>query len=235
MDTIGGIVNWAGDTIPPLSVTISSYQLAESETTWLQYNLYCVAIGTELPNKPAGWGGEGDNPVVNINWHYALTYAFWLSDRAGLQQAINYSDDDNCTLNLQAKGYRLPTEAEWEYAARAGTNMTYAGCAQQSALVNFAWYDKNSGSRTRPVKTRLPNRLGLYDMSGNVWEWCWDWHDNYPTEAPVNPTGPESGYLRVLRGGAWYSNAKDCCVAFRRDSNPGHESVIDGFRLSRTL
>ncbi len=215
-------------------VSLSPYQLAESETTWWQYNLYCAATGTELPDKPAGWGGEGDNPVVNVNWYDATAYAGWLSDRAGLQRAIECPDDENCSLDLQAKGYRLPTEAEWEYAARAGTNMTYAGCDQESDLINFAWYGKNSGSRTRPVKTRLPNRLGLYDMSGNVWEWCWDWYGGYPPEAQ-NPIGPETGSYRVLRGGAWDDDAEGCRVAYRSLSNPGFRYDRYGFRLSRTL
>jgi formylglycine-generating enzyme required for sulfatase activity len=228
-DTIGGIINWLEDTIPPLRVTISSYQLAESETTWWQYNLYCVATGTELPNKPAGWGGEGDNPVVNVSWYDATAYGGWLSDRAGLQRAIECPDEENCSLDLQAKGYRLPTEAEWEYAARAGTNMTYAGCNEESDLIDFAWYSKNSGGRTRPVKTRLPNQLGLYDMSGNVWEWCWDWYDDYPTEAQVNPIGPVTGSFRVLRGGAWDGLADYCRVALRYYDIPGSRTSTQRF------
>jgi len=214
-------------------VTLSDYQLAESETTWWQYNLYCAATGKALPEKP-GWGGEGDNPVVNVSWYDAVAYAGWLSDREGLQRAIECPDEENCNLNLQVKGYRLPTEAEWEYAARAGTNMTYAGCGQKSDLPDFAWYGENSGSRTRPVKTRRPNQLGLYDMSGNVWEWCWDWYGDYPPEAQTNPTGTEIGSRRVLRGGAWGSLAGLCRVALRNNVNPGLRDVLFGFRLSRT-
>ncbi|MBL7794793.1 MAG: SUMF1/EgtB/PvdO family nonheme iron enzyme [Saprospiraceae bacterium] len=214
-------------------VTLSDYQLAESETTWWQYNLYCAATGKELPEKPAGWGGEGDNPVVNVSWYDATAYAGWLSDREDLKRAIECPDEGNCALDLRAKGYRLPTEAEWEYAARADTNMAYAGCDQESELIDYAWYGENSGSRTQPVKTRLPNRLGLYDMSGNVWEWCWDWYGDYPSEAQ-NPIGPETGSTRVLRGGAWNVSADFCRVANRRDVNPGYWSDLFGFRLSRT-
>ncbi|MBL7793189.1 MAG: SUMF1/EgtB/PvdO family nonheme iron enzyme [Saprospiraceae bacterium] len=215
-------------------VTLSDYQLAESEITWWQYNLYCAATGTAPPEKP-GWGGEGDNPVVNVSWYNAVAYAGWLSDREGLPQAVNCRDEDNCSLDLQAKSYRLPTEAEWEFAARGGTNITYAGCDQESDLPDFAWYFKNSGSRTRPVKTRRPNIMGLYDMSGNVWEWCWDWHGGYPTEAKVNPIGPEMGPYRVLRGGAWHNNAVVCRVANRPVVYSDDLYGSYGFRLARTL
>ncbi|MBK8704114.1 MAG: SUMF1/EgtB/PvdO family nonheme iron enzyme [Saprospiraceae bacterium] len=118
-------------------VSLSPYQLAESETTWWQYHLYCIATDTALPDKPAGWGGEGDNPVINVSWFDAVAYANWLNERERLQQAIKCSVEDNCSLDLQTKGYRLPTEAEWEYAARAGSNMTYAGCDQESNLPNL--------------------------------------------------------------------------------------------------
>jgi formylglycine-generating enzyme required for sulfatase activity len=166
------------------------------------------------------------------------------------------------------KTYRLPTEAEWEYAAGGGTGSppilggsgggrrtTYAGTSTESSLGDYAWYWKNSGDkqlsgkwdgdkimknncRTHPIKTKKPNALGLYDMSGNVWEWCSDWYgsDYYAQSSnSSNPTGPSSGSLRVSRGGSWRSDPQNCRVAGRIDYSPADRNVSLGFRLARTL
>ena len=132
--------------------------------------------------------------------------------------------------------YRLPTEAEWEYAARSGgKSEKYAGTSNESELGDYAWYDKNSGSKTHPVGTKQPNGLGIYDMSGNVWEWVNDWYgydsDYYKNSPKNNPTGPSSGLNRVIRGGSWYNNASYSEATLPGGSVPTLRNSDKGFRL----
>jgi len=137
--------------------------------------------------------------------------------------------------------YRLPTEAEWEYACRAGSNTAFAnggitetGCGHDPNLDAMGWYCGNSGSKTHPVAQKKPNAWGLYDMHGNVWEWCQDWYGDYPRGHVTDPAGPSSGSLRVNRGGGWSSNAGFCRSAFRDCYSPGFRYGYLGFRLART-
>jgi formylglycine-generating enzyme required for sulfatase activity len=137
-------------------------------------------------------------------------------------------------------GFRLPTEAEWEYACRAGTTTRYSFGDDEGLLGRYAWYDKNSGDKPHEVGTKEPNPWGLYDMHGNVWEWCQDWIGTYrfPAGGIVeDPVGPESGQYRVLRGGAWHRFRYDgyCRSASRVRGGPDGRHYADGFRLARTL
>ena len=129
-------------------------------------------------------------------------------------------------------GYRLPTEAQWEYAARGGNgspgNYTYSG---SDTVGNVAWYSSNSGSRTHEVGKKAPNGLGLYDMTGNVWEWCWDWYGSYSSGAQTDPVGAVSGSDRVERGGSWYDSAEGTRSTYRYGNGPSHRSGYVGFRL----
>jgi len=135
-------------------------------------------------------------------------------------------------LNARADGfrYRLPTEAEWEYAARAGTTDKHAGA---SAVGDVAWYWENSGDHTRPVGQKQPNAWGLYDMLGNVWEWCQDWYGDYSSKAADDPAGPSSGQDRVLRGGSWADIAWNARVSFRFKGAPADRCYNIGFRCVR--
>ncbi len=157
------------------------------------------------------------------------------------------------TINTGAKGYRLPTETEWEYAAGVGTGLDpsgnanrtqYAGTNNESELYKYSnycdvnctysWKDslRNDGFvNTAPVGSFLPNQLGLYDMSGNVWEWCFDWYDTYASGAQTNPMGAAKGSNRVFRGGSWRSIADDCRVAYRFYNYPGNSNFNLGFRV----
>ena len=135
---------------------------------------------------------------------------------------------------LTGKNFRLPTEAEWEYAARGGNKSQGYKYSGSNTIDNVAWYTSNSGSKTHDVKTKQANELGIYDMSGNVYEWCQDWYDsNYYSSSPeTNPTGPTSGSSRVLRGGSWGSSAGYCRVSYRNYYYPGSRNYYGGFRLA---
>jgi formylglycine-generating enzyme required for sulfatase activity len=150
------------------------------------------------------------------------------SDNLPVEQ-VNWDDTQEFIKKLNAKGegtYRLPTEAEWEYAARAGTTGDYYG-----NIDSIAWYKDNSGSKTHPVGQKQANAFGLYDMSGNVWEWCQDWYGDYPSGAVTNPTGATSGSARVSRGGSWSDPAVNLRSACRY--TPSERFSFLGFRLLR--
>jgi formylglycine-generating enzyme required for sulfatase activity len=131
--------------------------------------------------------------------------------------------------------YRLPTEAEWEYACRAGTDTRfyYGNDLSYSQLGEYAWYGNNSGSETHPVGQKKPNAFGLYDMHGNVWEWCQDWYgENYYSQrSEVDPKGPDTGTARVLRGGSWFNLPRICRSASRLRLTPGYRFISGGFRV----
>jgi len=151
-------------------------------------------------------------------------------------EQVSWDDVQEFLRRLNARNdgfrYRLPAEAEWEYAARAGTTDQYAGA---SALGDVAWYDGNSGGQTHPVGGKRPNAWGLYDMLGNVWEWCQDWYGGYSSGAVDDPTGSSSGYDRVLRGGSWYGAAGGARVSYRLGYGPGSRNFDFGFRCVREV
>jgi formylglycine-generating enzyme required for sulfatase activity len=171
-----------------------------------------------MGNNPSKFRGE-DRPVENISWNNAQEFIKKLNQIEGTDK------------------YRLPSEAEWEYACRAGTTTRYSFGDKESELSNYAWYFENSGSETHPVGLKKPNPLGLYDMHGNVWEWCQDkWHDNYnraPSYGSVWGSGNSSS--RVNRGGGWNIAAKHCRSKVRSWEDPGICNSILGFRILRKL
>jgi sulfatase modifying factor 1 len=162
--------------------------------------------------KPSYFKGE-DRPVEEVSWDEAVEMTARL---AGQIPGI-YS--------------RLPTEAEWEYACRAGTETRWSFGEDEAALEQHAWYDKNCDGQTHPVGLKRPNGWGLKDMHGGVWEWCQDWFGPYPGESVLNPTGPENGSNRVIRGGSWGYSARDCRSAYRSGYDPGGRGRNLGFRL----
>ena len=192
---------------PQHSVYLDAYYIDKYEVTFEQYDKFCDATGRKKPSDE-GWG-RGNRPVINVNWNDAAAYAKWANKR-------------------------LPTEAEWEKACRAGSTTKYSFGDNEFLLGNYAWYDSNSGNKTHPAGEKKPNAWGIYDMHGNVWEWCSDWYDeNYYQNSPgKNPTGPASRALRVHRGGSWGLDDNYCRSADRYGYRPGGGHVSVGFRCA---
>jgi formylglycine-generating enzyme required for sulfatase activity/serine/threonine protein kinase len=217
------------DEKPSRSVTLSrSVLMGETEVT---QGLYSQQMG----RNPSEFNACGlACPVEMVSWFDAVAFANKLSESEGLESCYVIRGETVTWPNgVSCLGYRLPTEAEWEVSARGGRDDKYAGGGDLSAV---GWFDGNSGGTTHPVGQKQANGYGLYDMSGNVWEWSWDWYDSstYSIGAEADPAGPASGSLRVRRGGGWYYDPQSARVALRDYSTPGHRGSILGFRLLRT-
>ena len=194
------------------------FAIGRFEVTFAEYEKFVYAAGRRSPSDN-GWGA-GKRPVINVSWEDARDYAKWLSEKTG-------------------KRYRLPTEAEWEYAARSGgKRQKWAGTSGEAELNEYAWYIDNAEGKTHPVGKKKPNGIGLYDMSGNVWEWVEDdWHENYegaPTDGRPWEDNPR-GAGRVIRGGGGFSLAQGCRSAIRFSGPPGGRLSFVGFRLARSV
>ncbi|MEA1933966.1 MAG: SUMF1/EgtB/PvdO family nonheme iron enzyme [Thermodesulfobacteriota bacterium] len=177
-----------------------------------------------MNNNPSSFKGE-DRPVENVSWFDAIEFCNELSKRIGLHEVYEVNGK-KVKRRPEANGYRLPTEAEWEYACRANTTGDHYG-----NLDEIAWYDKNSGDQTQGVGQKKANDFGLYDMLGNVWEWCNDWYGDYPTNPVTDSTGAEDGSYRVLRGGSWRYEPGYVRSADRGRNTPGYRDGTLGFRL----
>jgi len=211
-----GSKNGSSDEKPVHQVSLSAFALGKYEVTFAEYDKFAQATGKSKPSDQ-GWG-RGNRPVINVSWHDAVAYAKWLSQQTG-------------------HTYRLPTEAEWEYAARAGTTTKYwwgnqigsnkANCGNSHCGDSFQY--------TAPVGSFRPNQFGIYDTVGNVWEWCYDIYsgDYYSSSPRSNPKGPSTGRARVLRGGAWNGAAQYARAGGRNSDSPDDRSDALGFRLAR--
>jgi formylglycine-generating enzyme required for sulfatase activity len=217
---------------PQHQVTVSGFYMGRYEVTQKEW----VAV---MGSNPSAF--KGDNlPVEQVNWYDAIDYCNRRSQREGLTPAYT-RNGDKVTWNRNANGYRLPTEAEWEYACRAGTSGPFnTGNNITTSQANYDGnypYNRNAKGQYREktwnVGSGTANAWGLYDMHGNVWEWCWDWYGVYASGAQTAPAGAASGSLRVLRGGSWYSYAGSLRSANRGNGAPANRFSRYGFRLVR--
>jgi formylglycine-generating enzyme required for sulfatase activity len=190
--------------------------------------------------SPSHFKGSDLLPVERVTWLDAIRFCNELSRKDGLPPFYTIEGDTVTVLDWAGTGYRLPTEAEWEYACRAGVRGKFGSAINEKELGEHAWYRENSGLdgayQTHPVGRKRPNGFGLLDMQGNVWEWCWDWHaETYELQGPdKDPVGPSSGSFRVLRGGAYNSPASILRCAVRNQDEPASSSQCNGFRVART-
>ncbi len=250
------------DEKPVHAVNLGSFYLARTETTFVQFQAFVESSGyvTDAESGDGsfiwdslGWhkgeqvnwryderghlrshipGNFGLFPVIHVSWYDAVHYCNWLSEQSGLRQVYDFQGD-TVTINFSANGYRLPGEAEWEYAAAAGKIQPFAG---PGSLNTLAWYSGNAGHRVHATALQKANGFGLYDLTGNVWEWCYDWYDarfyeqNHKTP---DPSGPLTGRERVLRGGSWNNNRAHCRLANRSSRYPDFRDGSVGFRVAR--
>jgi formylglycine-generating enzyme required for sulfatase activity len=217
------------DEAPPHEVALDAFLIDRTEVTQEQYDK--LVLG-----NPSHFKGP-DRPVEQITWADAALYCNARSRAEGLQPCY---DEATAKCNFEADGYRLPTEAEWEYACRAGSDGGYPCGSSVRDLGEYAWYSANAGKKTQPVAQKKPNAWGLYDMQGNVAEWCNDCYEaDYYRKGPVgNPRGPDDGEKYVLRGGSWTTGAEGCRAMARVGENPGFQDACFardaiGFRCVR--
>ncbi|MEL6256310.1 MAG: SUMF1/EgtB/PvdO family nonheme iron enzyme [Bacteroidota bacterium] len=221
--------NGKSDAKPIHTVKLDSFYLSTFEVTFEEYDLYVNETGGQKPNDE-GWG-RAKRPAIYISWLDAIMYCNWLSQQKGYKPVYKINSK-SVLANWSADGFRLPTEAEWEFAARGGKGFKYSGSNNPDQV---CWNKQNSKGRTHPVGQKEPNGFGLFDMSGNVREWCWDWYAIYYLKKPnFNPKGFNGGYFRVLRGGSWAQNVQDCQIALRNNYLPPAQVSDLGFRLART-
>ena len=247
-----GSTSGDSDEKPVHNVTLSSFYMSDHELTQAEYVAVMGTNPSYFKSSPASGEVQENRPVENVSWFDAIYFCNKYSESVGLTPCYKVNGNTSVTswsytphngnsisgtitCNMTADGYRLPTEAEWEYAAKGGNQSngyTYSG---SNSIDSVAWYTSNSDSKTHEVKKKSANELGLFDMSGNVWEWCWDWYaSSYSSESVTDPCGASSGSSRLGRGGSWSHFATYCRSAYRSSYNPYRRNYYGGFRLVRS-
>ena len=217
------------------TVTVKDFELCKFEVTVWQWKQYVKANKLKMPEKPT-WGFQDNYPINNITWEEAVSYCNWLSKKEKLTPVYT-QQGPNIFCNFNANGYRLPTEAEWEYAAKGGNKAKDTKFSGSTSVNDIAWHKANSKGTPHTVGTKLPNEIGIYDMSGNVWEWCWDWYnkDYYKIEDGNNPKGPTMGERKSVRGGSWDSKINYLRPANRISTIPSKTHEFYGFSVARSI
>ena len=236
------------------TVSLSAYRIGETEVTQELWQAVMGKNPSAFKDNIESGEVQGKRPVENINWYQAIAFCNKLSLKLGLTpcytvtvagnpvnfetlafSAIPTSDNadwNGAVLDMSKTGFRLPTEAEWEWAAKGGTDDKWAGTNEQTQLVNYAWYNANS-NKTHEVKKKTANGYGLYDMSGNVAEWCWDWFSTTtPAGGQTDPTGAASGTFRIKRGGDYTDAPANTTRAVRNGDKPENSRGTLGLRLA---
>lgn len=219
---------------PTHSVTLDSFYISKYEVTQKEF-------ASIMEFNPSSFSGD-NSPVERVTWYDAVMYANKLSEKEGLTPYYNIENVTKegdkiteATVTIAGgKGYRLPTEAEWEYAARGGKQSKGYKYSGSDNIDEVAWTEENSKGTIHTVGEKKNNELGIYDMTGNIYEWCWDWYGDYTEESKTNPTGPLNGTDRVNRGGSLLGDAYYATVSFRWLFKPENGYFIIGFRLVRS-
>ncbi len=214
---------WFRYSRPVREVYVDSFDIGACEVTQA---IFSKVMGY----NPSLMQGDERRPVDQVSWFDAARFCNRLSELAGYMPAY---DIHNRSCIFDRNGFRLPTEAEWEYACRAGGKQDSHSGKSEIEINQVAWYRLNSEGTTHPVGLKQPNAWGLYDMHGNVWEWCNDWMDSYKKLKGKNPRGPVLGYSRILRGGGWHYDAEGCHAAYRQRARPDYKISAVGFRVVR--
>ena len=209
------------------SVSLSAYYIGQTEVT---QELWRAVMGS----NPSRFTDSVKNPVEQVSWYDCIEFCNDLTaEIMGEEHCVYTIRGSSVTADFSQKGFRLPTEAEWEYAAMGEKRYQWAGTDSEDRLKKYAWYNSNSGGKTHEVGQKEANGYGICDMSGNVWEWCWDWYSSgTPTSGQSDPRGAASGSLRVLRGGSWRLGANGAARAYRNFFSPDKSYDILGFRVA---
>lgn len=218
---------------PVHEVTVKSFYLAKTEVTFEELDKFCNETKRDTSNS--GLWGRSKQAAMNLTWLDAVAYCNWLSEKEKLSKCYLINGTEVKYLDT-SKGYRLPTEAEWEFAARGGNKSKGNFFAGSDVINEVAWFKGNSNDSPHLVAQKKPNELGLFDMTGNMWEWVWDWYagDYYKTSPNANPTGAETGNYRIMRGGAFYNDGTYANVYTRQNASPNFKQNSVGFRVART-
>ncbi|MBK8920345.1 MAG: SUMF1/EgtB/PvdO family nonheme iron enzyme [Saprospirales bacterium] len=226
-----GSADGVKDEQPIHQVTLQDFQIGAYEVTFAEYDKFCASTG-RTPPADEGWG-RGHLPVIHVSWLDAVAYCNWLSTQVGLKPAYTIAPNGAITLDRQSKAYRLPTEAEWEFAAKGGASQQAYVFSGSDELDEVAWHSGNSRNSTHPAGHKKPNDLGVYDLTGNVREWCHDGYGRYAAANTENPLGAGITDSRVIRGGMWGRNPLQQRNTYRNFAKPDYKDYGTGFRVAR--
>jgi len=211
--------------IPTITVKVDSFYIDDFVVTQEDWN--------QVMDYNPSYFKDNNLPVESVNWYEAVLFCNKKSQKDDLNPCY-FIEGEQVECDFNTNGYRLPTEAEWEFAAIGGVKSKGYLYAGSDLLDEVAWYSENAGRTTHPKGGKLPNELGLYDMCGNVFEWCWDWFDKYESDFMDNPTGPIKGKMKVVRGNNWINGKSTSDLTRRVHRGPYCTTHHQGFRICRT-